>query len=184
MTRLPLLSFPRLNPLAFPLRVHPLAAPELPSVGGCSISGFFCPFSGFAVFLATHARYATAIGQVLCFVGNSSRYGRAQRPALKGEKMTTGHSGGARLYPRDQPQRVGLSDHSIGIPRRLSFRHVAATGLGGAVAPRAETSLRGRNRVKARLWGRSAAKAQNRRPQRTTDSGQRTKIKPIQGNSN
>jgi hypothetical protein len=43
---------------------------------------------------------------------------------------------GARLYPKDQPQRIGLSCRVASVPRRRSFGHIAATGLGGTVALR------------------------------------------------
>jgi len=48
-----------------------------------------------------------------------------------------GPSVGARLYPKDQPQHAGLSHRVVWVPRRSAFGHVAATGLGGTVAPRA-----------------------------------------------
>jgi len=41
---------------------------------------------------------------------------------------------GARLYPKDQPQRIGLSHRIASVPKRRPFGRVAATGLGGTVA--------------------------------------------------
>jgi hypothetical protein len=43
-------------------------------------------------------------------------------------------NGAVRLYPKDQPQRIGLSYRIASVPRRRSFHHVAAIGPGGTVA--------------------------------------------------
>jgi hypothetical protein len=69
---------------------------------------------------------------------------------------------GARLYPKDQPQRVGLSDRVASVPRRRSFRHVAATGLSGTAAllqssasglPTVSAPRTGENRSKQGITG-------------------------------